>query len=665
MNAKTRRSNLFFVVCLLLSVMLIASSCVAVPNQPSDNGDTKNETTDASNGTPTQNGGNNPTAPADPNKVAFSITVQDDENYAWEGVRVQICEKGESGKCSTPANTDANGKAVITIDKTVLDINNSAIKIVKANGYVVTTNPIDIIPGETSKTITLSEYVVKADSFGQGVEGVVATVSLGNTAIATGTTAASGEVKFLLETDDDYVVTVRSPEDATLLDTTNTSWAFGETFNVTLAYLAIRLVDKTVTVVDENNQPVAGATVLLISPAQEKDESDQYVAAYSGTTDATGKVVFEDLNDSSRYYIVINNVAPTVEGDKVWLEMGVTELTVACSTTVANKTYTVKVGYCDENDNFIVMDGSYVVVVIQFNDDLEQVELAKYTTTNGVATFEMPDDIYFVIIEETSVPEGYRATGAVGFFSDVAELALEEIPETQQGDTAENPLEWNTTHPMTGMPCETTQTLSGLAIGQEVWYQLSFSVGMELFVQTNTPGAVIAVTYNGRTVYTDEGVLTLVFDETSPMQQPALICISREGRVYQADVMLTVREAGSGDNANSNPDNLPGAGTDNSPFILTEGGTYTAVVTVNNAVMTPTVYEITILANGTLTVAGLGENHWIRMECIAKSICTDSTNPEENVTSISHTVNAGEVWRIIVGTWDEQAGEVAFDVTLA
>ena len=204
-------------------------------------------------------------------------------------------------------------------------------------------------------------------------------------------------------------------------------------------------------------------------------------------------------------------------------------------------------------------------------------------------------------------------------------------------------------------------------MGQQVWYQLTWSVGMELYIETNTPGAIICVQYNGRTFDSGmEGKLTVVFEETSPRLQQALICVSLGGRIYSADFTMTVREAGSGaGNAGSNPDNLPGSGTDADPFILSEGGTYTGVVTVSNFFATPAVYEITILANGTLTVAGIGDNHWIRMECPAKSLSTDSTDPTQNINSISQNVKVGEVWRIIVGTWDEQAGEVPFTVTLS
>ena len=210
----TKRWNLLSLLCLLLSVMLVATSCVVVgPENPDSTG----EQTQSGNGegTTAANGGEN-TPTDDPNKLQFTVTLKDAENYGWEGVRVQICEKGDSGKCSMPQTTDANGVAVITVDKTLLDINNSAVKIVKADGYVTTTEHFEIIPGETSKTIKLAEYVVKADNFGSGVENVVATVSVGETAVATGNTNGEGEVKFLLATDDDYVVTVVSPEE--LLD---------------------------------------------------------------------------------------------------------------------------------------------------------------------------------------------------------------------------------------------------------------------------------------------------------------------------------------------------------------------------------------------------------------------------------------------------------------
>jgi len=662
----TKRWNLLSLLCLLLSVMLVATSCVVVgPENPDSTG----EQTQSGNGegTTAANGGEN-TPTDDPNKLQFTITLKDDENYGWEGVRVQICEKGDSGKCSMPQTTDANGVAVITVDKTLLDINNSAVKIVKADGYVTTTEHFEIILGETSKTIKLAEYVVKADNFGSGVENVAATVSVGETAVATGNTNGEGEVKFLLATDDDYVVTVVSPEGASPIDSTQTSWAFGEGFNVTISYLVIVLVDKTVTVVDENAQPVADATVLLVSTSNEKDENGNYIGAYTGTTDATGKVTFAGLNSTSRYFVVVNGIAVAGQDDeKAWLDMGVNELTVTYSTAAAaNVKYTVKVGYNNTENVFVVLEGTYTVIVVTYNDDLEAVEVARYTTVNGVVEFELPENVYAVMIDETSVPEGYESTGAAGFFDNIAELTLTEKVEAAPGASSENPLSWVTQHPMTGMPVETTQTLTGLAMGQQVWYQLTWSVGMELYVETTTMGAVICVEYNGRTLYTTDGKLTLVFEEMSPRQQQALIGIYLGGRMSPADVTLTVREAGSGgSDVNNNPDNLPGSGTDAAPFILSEGGTYTAVVTVSNAFMTPTVYEITILSNGTLTVSGLGNNHWIRMECIAKSISTDSTDPTENINSISHAVNAGEVWRIIVGTWDEQAGEVPFTVTLS
>ena len=669
MKSTKKRWSLLSAVCLLLSLLLIASSCVALDpnNEPTVS---EQQTTGGNDKTPNQNGGNDDNTPsADPNKVQFSITLKDAEGYAWEGVRVQICEKGDSGKCSTPATTNDQGSAVITIDKTVFDLNNSAIKIVKATGYVTTTAPIEIIPGETSKTIHLSEYVVKTDNFGQGVEGVFATVSLDGTAVATGKTDATGGVKFLLETDDDYVVTVVSPQGATLLDTVNTSWKFGENSSITLSYLVVNLVDKTVTVVDENAQPVANATVKLISTAQEKDEFGNYLPAYIGTTDATGKVVFEGLNASSRYYVVVNDTAIIVEGENVWLDMGMTELTVSCSTTVAaNATYTVKVGYY-ENETFVVMEGSYVIVLVVYNDDLEQEELARYTTVNGVVTFERPEEIFYAVIDGESIPEGYRTAFNIptGFFDKVAEIELEEIPESVPGDSSENPLEWNTTHHMTGMPTETTQILSGLTQEQQVWYQLTLSAGMELLVQTNTPGAIVCVSYNGRVLETVDGTLLLVFDETTPKQQQALIGVYLGGRTYTADVTLTVRVAGSagGNTGNNNLDNLSGSGTDRDPFVLTEGGTYTAVVTTSNSFTAPVIYQITIAANGTLEVTGLGDNHWISLACVQKSFQSDATNPTENNNKISQSVNAGEVWTIIVGTYNDQADEVQFTVALS
>ena len=42
----------------------------------------------------------------DPNKIQFSIAIKDTEGFGWEGVRVQICEKGDSGKCSMPGTTE-------------------------------------------------------------------------------------------------------------------------------------------------------------------------------------------------------------------------------------------------------------------------------------------------------------------------------------------------------------------------------------------------------------------------------------------------------------------------------------------------------------------------------------------------------------------------------
>ena len=669
MNITKKRWNLLSVICLLLSVLLVASSCVVVDpnNEPIVTGQ---QTTGGNAETPTQGSGNGDnTPPVDPNKVTFTITLKDEENYAWNGVRVQICEKGESGKCSMPATTDETGKAVITIDKTVLDLNNSAIKIVKADGYVLTTNAIEIVPGETSKTITLSEYVVKADNFGEGVEGVAATVSLDNVAIATGSTNGDGEVKFLLETDDDYVITAVAPDGASLLDSTVSSWAFGENFNVTLSYIVIVRVDKTVTVVDENAQPVAGANVILVSATEEKDDQGNYIAAYSGTTDATGKVVFEGLNASSRYYIVVNDTALMAEGDNVWLDMGVTELTVTYSTVAsANATYTVKVGYCDEEYNFFVLEGTYTIILVEFNDDLEEIEIGRYTTVNGVVSFEMPADAFFYAsIDEDTLPEGYRVVfELVGFYENVAEFELEEIPESVPGDSAENPIYWQTGN-MVGQPMETTQYLPELMMGVPVWYQLSLSSGMELVVQTNTFGAVICIEYNGEQYFTDNGTLTLTFTEPHPMMNQALFCVMLGGRLANmAEVTLTVRAAGAGGGSgNENPDNLPGSGTDNSPFILSEGGTYTAVVPAGGFSITPVIYEITILANGTLTVTGLGDNHWIDIRCVAKSLYPDGTNPEENKNTISQTVNMGEVWIIEVKTWDEQPGEVQFTVTLS
>ena len=186
MKTMKKKWSMLSVLCLLLSVLLIASSCTVVNPGDLGTGTGEQQPTGGNNQeTPTQGSGNNDnTPPADPNKVQFTVNVKDSDNYGWAGVRVQICEKGESGKCSTPATTDENGVAVITIDKTMLDLNNSAIKIVKAEGYVTTTAAIDVSPGETSKTIVLDEYVFKADNFGQGVEGVAAAMDKYEAALA-------------------------------------------------------------------------------------------------------------------------------------------------------------------------------------------------------------------------------------------------------------------------------------------------------------------------------------------------------------------------------------------------------------------------------------------------------------------------------------------------
>ena len=666
MNTMKKKWSLLSVLCLLLSVLLVVSSCTVV--DPNELGTNEKESTGAPNTeAPTQdNGSNDDTPPADSNKVAFSITLKDAENYGWANVRVQICEKGESGKCSTPANTDENGNAVITIDKTMLDLNNSAIKIVKADGYVTTTAAIDIIPGETSKTIKLAEYVVKADNFGSAVKGVEATVSLEGTAVAKGTTDESGTVKFLLITDDDYVLTVTSPTGATLIDSTETSWTFGENFIITLEYIVVNLVDKTVTVLDANAQPVVGATVILVSPSEEKDAQGNYIAAYTGTTDAAGKVTFTGLNGVSRYFVVVNNVAIMgTDGELAWLDMGMTELTVTYSTEpVGNVKYTVKVGYTDAEFNYIVLEGAYVVIVYVYNDDLEIVEVQRFTTVNGVVEFELPAGEYYVKIDEASVPDGYKSTSATGFFSNVAELVLEAKPAGTPGDSAQNPIQWVTTDNVTWAPIETTQTLTGLMQGQSVWYQLSLSAGMQMTVETTTMGAIVAIDYNGRTLYAENGTLTFTFDEVSPRQQQAIFRVYLEGRISPADVKLTVKPAGStgGDSGNTNPDNLTGSGTEDAPYILTANGTYTAVVTVSDFWANAVYYKITVTQDGSLLISGIGNNHSISMMCPDKGIYSDMTSPESGINQIIQSVKAGEVWVIVVTTANWEADQVSFTV---
>ena len=669
MKGFKQKMNLLSVLCLLLSIMLIASSCVAANPNGTETGDNKTEENTKESVENTTTGGGNEDEPAtDPNKIQFSIAIKDTEGFGWEGVRVQICEKGDSGKCSMPGTTDENGNVAITVDKTLMNINNSVVKIIKATGYVTTKTQFEIIPGDTSMKIELAEYTVKADNFGNGVENVEVTVSREDAVVATGKTAASGEVKFLLENDDDYIVTVKSPEGATLVDSAKTSWAFEESYLLNISYIVIVTVDKTVTVVDANNAPVSGASVFLISTSQEKDENGNYIAAHSGTTGSDGKVTFPGLNQSSRYYVVINGVAVTNgDGEKIWLDMGMTELTVTYSNTqAADVTYTVKVGYNDADNKFVVLQGAYTVIVVRYDDNLNEIEIGRYTTVNGEVQFTLPEGSYAVKIDEASIPEGYVATTVEGFFDKIAELKLAEKVESVAGDSAENPLLWNTTHPMTGMPIETTQTLTGFTLEQQIWYQLSLSVGMELYIETSTAGAFVAVDYNGRTFTTEDGKLTLAFEEPSPMMQQALIRVYLVGRVYSADVTLIVREAGSaGGGADKNPDNLAGAGVDNDPFIITTGGSYTAVVTSTNGWASTVVYQITIAADGTLKVSSTDTNHFISLICQAKNIYSEPTDPAQGVNEISYDVKAGDVWIIIVSTADSAADEIVFNVTVS
>ncbi len=219
MKSKQTRISLLSLLCVLLSVMLLAVSCVSVPS--GNDGATESgtrapetPTKDPSEDTGNENGDNTP-----PTNNTYTIAVKDSSGNPIEGLRAQYCNK-TSGTCNPILKkTDATGTTTFTLaDGDSVDNYYISITGYPTGASGNKTQAYYFADSATSLEITLVKYVVKADKNGTGVADVKIKVTAegASDAVAECDTAENGEAIFWLPAGTYSAAVVSSPAGETV-----------------------------------------------------------------------------------------------------------------------------------------------------------------------------------------------------------------------------------------------------------------------------------------------------------------------------------------------------------------------------------------------------------------------------------------------------------------
>ena len=223
MKSKQSRISLLSILCVLLSVMLLAASCVSAPTGNGGSNETESDSgtraPEAPTKDPNEDNGNGNGDNTPPANNTYTIEVKDNGGAPIEGLRAQYCNK-TSGTCNPILKkTDATGKTSFTLaDGDSVDNYYISITGYPTGSSGNKTQAYYFADGANALEITLVKYVVKADQNGTGLADVKIEVTAEGVseAVAECDTAENGEAIFWLPAGTYSASVVSSPAGASV-----------------------------------------------------------------------------------------------------------------------------------------------------------------------------------------------------------------------------------------------------------------------------------------------------------------------------------------------------------------------------------------------------------------------------------------------------------------
>ena len=442
-------SGLIALICVLLSIMLLATACgEAKSNDSATTENTAASTEAPATGAPTTEApttGENE-GPSDPGdgKVTYKVTIIDEDGKPVEGVSVQMCD--DAG-CKLPSATNAEGVVEFRYAPSnyhVTLLGGPAGYVIDTTAYYVfTDNQLKILLKKAPATVTYKVEVVDYDGF--VLEGV--------------SVLLSGSDLPAVKTNADGVATFAAPEGNYGVELSDIPEGLGKEFSYsfpagkTEIKIALpALPAYTLSAQDLFGQPVVGVEVNVF-----RKDAGNLVA--TKTTGADGKVTF--YLAEAEYTVTLSNPAGYT--------LNVSELEFNATTKSITAFYLKGVSG-EKSYQVVVMDMFYQslanvkVSIYKLADD--SLVMEEYTTEWGTVDVMLPVDEYYAVID---MPDGYTTAENKFLFNvdRVAEAILEggEVATNNYSVLVQDSV---TGAPIAGVTVTLMHSMRGTTIGTAV-----------------------------------------------------------------------------------------------------------------------------------------------------------------------------------------------------